>query len=576
MLSISAETRAALLEDSIGKEWRIHFPNGESADIGNNKIAEGSVKFTESICSGADLVFGLCESSVFEADVICPQNIKGATIEVAVFVNDEEIKIGTFIVNECTLSDSIAGMRSLLAYDFTAENDFEINDVSKRILTSAFSYDNTPLQVGIDNIVKMSVTPTAYATAIADTGHEETRRVIIGSTRGYDLAAYMRKIPMVDRTCLMCIQQQFSDEFAESANALLDSWVSTYGGVKPRIYAQFVSAAYRAGSNAGSVFARTRTTFDLCSISTQTIMIPCIYSTATVNNVVYTIKGGCRGISPMLTTEQFPLWEQIYKLEIINADTRAVIASTSGDSGLSVTEYELAGDFPVEFPAVEAGADPLSNKPIFRHAIGEQHGIDILRSYCELSGRMGRYNRNGDFEIVPISQKVAAVIDETHARKTDYMESITLPFGRVRMAYKNTAGEDRVAERYLNGFTETDVDGEDYQTYDLSDNWIVKEYTLDDQHAKEMLLTIARSIAGAQYMPAVATINGRPDIEAGDMVAIKTKMGYIKALVMRRTMTGGQTLVDQVNSNANKTKVAELPTDVFEINKGRLNVNGLI
>lgn len=82
MLNVPERIKELLHTDSVNKNIRIHFPNGERSDICNDLIVQDSVQFKESLCSQDKLKFGLCEAPVFECEVVGVGNIKGATIEV--------------------------------------------------------------------------------------------------------------------------------------------------------------------------------------------------------------------------------------------------------------------------------------------------------------------------------------------------------------------------------------------------------------------------------------------------------------------------------------------------------------
>ena len=83
MLTVPDSIKDLLHLDSCKKNIRIHFPNGEREDICNDLIVKDSVSFTESICSQNSLKFGICESPVFECEVVGVSNIIGAAIEVS-------------------------------------------------------------------------------------------------------------------------------------------------------------------------------------------------------------------------------------------------------------------------------------------------------------------------------------------------------------------------------------------------------------------------------------------------------------------------------------------------------------
>lgn len=98
MLYIPEEVKEILKKDSIKKNLRISFPNGERADITNENIIAESMSFTESICSRDYLKFGLCEAPAIEFETVGVENIKGMEIEAAI-----EIDTSTMEKAEITL-----------------------------------------------------------------------------------------------------------------------------------------------------------------------------------------------------------------------------------------------------------------------------------------------------------------------------------------------------------------------------------------------------------------------------------------------------------------------------------------
>lgn len=81
MINIPQEVKDILHSSrSTRKNFRVHFPNGERADITNSNLIEESVEFTESLCSQDEIKFGLCESSVLKFKTFDVENIKGCEI----------------------------------------------------------------------------------------------------------------------------------------------------------------------------------------------------------------------------------------------------------------------------------------------------------------------------------------------------------------------------------------------------------------------------------------------------------------------------------------------------------------
>lgn len=87
MLYIPEEVKDVLKRDSVKKNLRISFPNGEHEDITNENIIAESMSFTESICSKDDFRLGLTESPTLEFDTFGVDNIRGMEIDVSLEID---------------------------------------------------------------------------------------------------------------------------------------------------------------------------------------------------------------------------------------------------------------------------------------------------------------------------------------------------------------------------------------------------------------------------------------------------------------------------------------------------------
>lgn len=96
MIQVPDAIKTLLRQDSIAKNFRVSFPNGEFRDLVNADIVSESVVFTESISSGEGLKFGLCEGAHLDFQTYFDENIKNkkiyAEIEVDVssIINEEQ------------------------------------------------------------------------------------------------------------------------------------------------------------------------------------------------------------------------------------------------------------------------------------------------------------------------------------------------------------------------------------------------------------------------------------------------------------------------------------------------------
>lgn len=81
MLTIPTTITGLLHQESVPKNFRVIFPNGELPDLTNKDMIRESVRFTESICSREYFRFGLAEASVMEFETVGVPDMRGMTIQ---------------------------------------------------------------------------------------------------------------------------------------------------------------------------------------------------------------------------------------------------------------------------------------------------------------------------------------------------------------------------------------------------------------------------------------------------------------------------------------------------------------
>lgn len=126
MLDIPESSKNLFKDEYVQKDIRIHFPDGERTDITKKNIyGDGSsFSFTESVCSRANLKFGLAEASVIKFDAVNVENIKGCKIEVSCEATDPEaggtvsVPLGVFTVDSCQKQNDMR-RRRVVAYSGT-------------------------------------------------------------------------------------------------------------------------------------------------------------------------------------------------------------------------------------------------------------------------------------------------------------------------------------------------------------------------------------------------------------------------------------------------------------------------
>lgn len=137
MITMPEEIKELYKQDSISKNFRVHFVNGEYRDLVNTDIVSESVIFTESVSSNSMLRFGESEGASIELQTYFDTNITGLTIvcfsEIDISSLSEEIirtygvtsddvpfpyfpvPYGYFIVNSAQKTGSV-GIRKIIAY----------------------------------------------------------------------------------------------------------------------------------------------------------------------------------------------------------------------------------------------------------------------------------------------------------------------------------------------------------------------------------------------------------------------------------------------------------------------------
>lgn len=148
MLNVPEVVKTLFKTDSVKKNFRVHFPNGEMDDIRSDSIVFGSVNFTESVCSRSSVSFGLAEGSkltfetvgvgdMFQTVIECAWEVDASSLTASeiedietgdydgAYVSSEDsdlpfayysIPLGRFVVDSCPRSAGEMTHRRVTAY----------------------------------------------------------------------------------------------------------------------------------------------------------------------------------------------------------------------------------------------------------------------------------------------------------------------------------------------------------------------------------------------------------------------------------------------------------------------------
>lgn len=196
MLTVPATIQTLFKTDGIRKNFRVHFPNGENADLTNTDIVQESVTFTESVCSRNTFQFGLSERSEIDFECVGVQNIYGMTIECGIEIDTSSLSAaqisaiqadpgdgvlvlesasdigfgyyrvpyGVFIVENCPRSHGAMSHRKVTAY---SKSVAAANNVLPNFFTKVLPFpyvDVTPAVVrsilGTNELTEAAITPS--------------------------------------------------------------------------------------------------------------------------------------------------------------------------------------------------------------------------------------------------------------------------------------------------------------------------------------------------------------------------------------------------------------------------------
>lgn len=573
MINIPEEIKNLLHTEGINKNIRIHFPNGERADICNDMIIKDSVTLTESLCSQDTLKFGLCESPVFECSVVGCENVKGATIEVsceiycpqtvdgAEFKPDIQayvypIPYGTFVISECK-RDADMQYRKIVAYcqtsgklwakDKDSYADFYMRSESVATLT-------VPLEQlifnGSKNMFNIADEEWTEVTAVEGvTSHND--RTFYGEGNTYRIVTttvgmYCPSPP--SNRAVRCFPEYIIKDGAKSELDAFIEYLRTEGGgetLEEHLMEDYANQVYF------SAFPYYGAPGD------QRIKNP-VYFVKNSNEIFFS--------QPELTGTYSPDYYTDYWV---------YINGTSG--GTKRIYWHNLNEFKIAYSNGEYTSTPFTFKGTLIEGTDNYSyyddylNTDLQKLYSDaiaLRGKFAVYTRKGvslksikqmfaqtpSSELYPGSSTLPQGATGGKLLPNDYQkcwydDEYTKPFGKISVSYKNTDDEDVVYEYYLTGYDETS-DGSSYQTYDLSSNEIIKASTWTQAQIDDICDTIAENIEGVTYMPVEFTGRGLPYVEAGDTFEILTKNNdSITTIVLNRTLSGEQVLTDNYKSN---------------------------
>lgn len=588
MINIPDEIKDLLHLDSCKKNIRIHFPNGERSDICNDLIVKDSVSLKESLCSQNKFKFGLCESPVFECEVVGVGNIRNCTIEVsceifcdssvsgAIWQTDIQawvypIQYGTFVVRS---ADRQADMihRKLVTYNAIAASDWGLSkwEAAKGYpgLLTGGTYNAKIIYWLMGNQIKMSETlftkttiqPWAtYHDDFPASGYYVAKRNGVGynikiirqykqwnfdlhNTGGY----YPSSQEVYDLLKFSCSSQeslQAIKDYAkgfENAEAGLLNCLNSYCGFNVSYSKKGGKTVYQEAHERYPFYI-----YPWCDNFYQTSgTYPgdlTIYAPTSIEIAYYT-----RNTQEYIRSDIFdvcnnPICEKL----VLNDNTLKSLT------------------FPI--PEI-AGANYIGNGYFVDYSDIDVN--ELTNSFFEIIGKFGEFTRDGGINIKDIKQSFNLLPDEDlypgenlkplgpnggsilpeDYESCWYEDYYSLPYGLIKVNYTDTNGNKAIYNYYIDGY-DSSSDPSTYQVYEIDNNYYLTKNRLSDSQVETICGLIEDAIDGVTFMPVKLKGRGLPYVQPGDTFEILTKSGdSITTIVLDRTLKGEMHLVDEYSS----------------------------
>lgn len=577
MVDIPEEVKSLFRQDSITKNFRVHFPNGELEDLTNSDIVSESVQFTESLCSQENLKFGLCEASVLEFETIGVGNIKGYEIEAGIEIDITSlgedfiaeygqtsddvafpyyyVPYGRFVVDSCKRQSNMK-RRKVIAYDslYSENLDKDLSDIGiTRSNTSGYITDGAPPGVNyigffhfnMNHYLRMYAVNSNMGSIAQEFGEyagtfseeEDSREYnisVLGISAGIGATLYVKKMIFEPDTDVIT-------NFGLKSSLELEAYDKE---VRSIIQETFDKHGFVLDTDQYNVVPATGTVM----INPVEIDITGVTDSVLEDEGTVTIN---RYITPSLMVE----WSDFARIKqlVLQVPLRLEIYSTSTGDLQVITPLETV-TFD-ECPNVEFYSYPTDS--ILNFEMKDDVKItsyrSLLSSVLELKGRFGRIDRiTGKLEYISLGTEPVTIDKSMFKNDNVWAEEYTTKeYGAISVRYTDEEGEEQIL---LYQF------GEGENTYYMHDNTILNSVKLTAEQIQTIVEELAEQIQGITMVPYEMTTQGMPHLEAGDLLQIETEDGIIESYLLRRELSGIIALTDTSTNSIEEQAKSEVDT----------------
>lgn len=609
MLNVPEAIKTLLKNESVPKNFRIHFPNGEFSDITNENLVAESVRFSESICSQGSFRFGLAEASVIEFETIGIGNMIGCTIEVSCEIdyNNEPYSIpyGTFVVNKCPRNHENMTLRRVTAYtenlkeeqyqlpietskkgflmglDLTMLTDLvklRPSDMSNTTRSNiAFELLNSNgtknLQFYFEGFalrsVKLKDSNQNYNAAIINIDYSKIE---------YDDDAYFKQFLKAFNSCSVPSGFMYARDY-ESYYTYVRAFSDTkqafmfYASICTRpCYFLKLSAPSKVaftqpvfiepGKNIPVILENEKIlygslTFDTADEIELGVSLPYIY---TGKDVVMSIGGdasvalGAYVENSPTSVSKYPFTKSYWPI--------------SGDEMYERPNWDWGGHLPLYYKLYDLSQtnqkvslastaaialDSTYYKTYYSY-INAFKFSDLTTGLLELNAQFMKVERDGTLERFNLSNSPQEYLVPSDYISLWWDEYNVEPIGTVRYSYKDASGAMQTVDYNF---------GSGKSLYDMTDNFVLQNLSGASEEVINNLLDtyFIPNLSNIVFTPIDFYMRGLPYLEAGDLIDIESEDGvHVQSYIMTMDIDGIHNLTADITSVDGDTMYSEVTT----------------
>lgn len=586
MLNIPETVKMLFQTDGIRKNFRVHFPNGELADLTNADIAQESVEFTESLCSQDVLKFGLTEARVIEFETVGVANMYGMIIECGIEIDLSslsaaeisviaagswdgtyvaagdsdlgyaffQVPYGTFRVESCPRDHQTMAHRKVKAYGIIGQlvaispmEEFKLslklpdnptyNTTLKKALYANIGYysPGALAEAGYTKEVIKAFSvfnyTANYTLTVKDldlnTQYEIIVRVRYGTMTLDDWYTPQTEGAMSISTVDALMELDFSgydiEGFDDALKELDRRFTILSGSTFSKISEVIIDSQFPMNFQVSRIVDGYGARSPKMPVLES---IPCFYP--------------YRGVHSKSSTTHFDwVFQLLSKIQIYQANTE-IYSFDFETSARTVTFSKFVDsntDIKIQFSPTYNQKNVYTSNGVFSYTGCYGDFNDFFDAYLELNAEFGKVARSGEFLRIRLNNDDAIPVPASQYSSFWWDEYDVLPIGTIKY---NLEGNECFYQF-----------GQGLSIYDMTDNKALKEAVDETETNIEDFLDscFIPHLSPITFTPIDLTMIGLPYIEAGDYLAVTAEDGVTAySFNMRQEISGVQVLEAHVES----------------------------